>query len=112
MACNSIISTTLSTKSFDIALLTQTLKTLGMNPDHPRKGQLVFTAGGWTHSYEDQRLYLRGLDRFSANELEKKIRQAYTRDVIATTARRQGFKVTTDEKDHTLVHIHTDGRTT
>lgn len=112
MACNTIISTTLNTKTFDLALLTQTLKDLGWQVEHPRQGVLTFYARGWVGTYEKQRLTFNGMDRVSASEVEQKIRQTYTRNVIATTARRQGFKVTTDAADPTVVHVHTDGRTT
>lgn len=114
MACNTVISTTLNTKTFDLALLTQTLTDLGYLVEHPRPGVLTFSPKaayrGWDGTYEKQSLRFNGMDRFSASEVEKKIRQTYTRNVIATTARRQGFKVTTDAADPTVVHVHTDGR--
>lgn len=105
MPCTSIIKIGLD-KPMHIETLIEALKRLGITVygvAGPVGSRVVDFAGG---SYREGG---KSLD-VSSSRLADKIRPAYTREVAAKAALRQGFKVEYDQKDPAVLRITSDGR--
>ena len=108
MACYSTIQTALDTGKFNVEILLRALKTSGW-PDARVAGKEVLFGA---NSYMAGRLTIaEGRYGASARDVEATVRQAYTREAIATSARRHGLKVEIDEKERGVLRLRTDGRT-
>lgn len=105
MPCYSTISINLG-QTFDLAVLEAALRRLGLDPT--RSGEAVHFTGG---TYRNGTLRVTdGRGQTAADKLAADIRKAYTREGVATAARRQGLKVEFDQRDPAVLRITSDGR--
>lgn len=108
MPCYSLIEIALG-QNLDLATLEAALTRLGLAPQRVRSGTAVaFTGGVYTGgsvTFGD------GRSAEAAAKAVADIRKAYTREGLATAARRQGLRVEYDKQDPAVLRITTDGRT-
>ena len=110
MPCDQVIEIKLG--QLHLGTLEAALKRLGWRVE-ASTGWLYFTTptGVRAEYHADGRLVSSGASRAELEAIEKQMKPAFTREVVAASARRQGFKVEFDTRNPAIMRITTDGRT-
>lgn len=110
MPCDQVIEIKLG--KLHLGTLEAALKRLGWKVEAMRDRLYFTTAAGVRAEYHaDGRLVSSGASRSELAAIEKAMKPAFTREVVAASARRQGFRVEFDKRNPAIMRITTDGRT-